>query len=183
LAASVAGEINQLWPTATCQHADWSFSWDSRKCLKNHTFARLAAQWLPYYDDPRRERRLAAAIGFARNNLAHVPLYVHRGLYFQAFHRLYHAFQEFLQALFIARRTYPIAYDKWIREQVEDTLGLPQLYRELPRLFEYRQFDSDELATKAATLDRLLSEYTSPEGGGSRHDLGSVGDRERPTCG
>lgn len=29
-----------------------------------------------------------------------------------------------MQALFIARRTYPIAYDKWIREQVVDILGL-----------------------------------------------------------
>jgi hypothetical protein len=73
---------------------------------------------------------------------------------------LYHAFQEFLQALFIAHRTYPIAYDKWIREQVEDILGLPELYRELPALFEYRRFESDELLEKAKRLERLLAEYT-----------------------
>ena len=124
-------------------------------------FLRLRAKWQPYYDEECSTRRLAAAVGFAQNNLDHVPLYVGRCLYFQAFHRLYHAFQEFLQALFIARRTYPIAYDKWIREQVQEILGLPQLYRELPTLFEYRRFESDELIGKAKRLERLLREYTS----------------------
>jgi len=124
-------------------------------------FRLLRAEWLPYYDEARRARRLAAAVGFARNNLDHVPLYVARCLYFQAFHRLYHAFQEFLQALFIARRTYPIAYDKWIREQVQEILRLPDLYRELPTLFEYRRFESDELLAKAKRLEHLLGEYTS----------------------
>jgi predicted nucleotidyltransferase len=123
-------------------------------------FRRLRGKWLPYYDEARRARRFAAAAGFARNDLDHVPLYVARSLYFQAFHRLYHAFQEFLQALFIARRTYPIAYDKWIREQVEEILGLPEVYRELPALFEYRRFESDELLEKAKRLERLLAEYT-----------------------
>ena len=123
-------------------------------------FRHLRGKWLPYYDEARRARRLATAAGFARNDLDHVPLYVARALYFQAFHRLYHAFQEFLQALFIAHRTYPIAYDKWIREQVEDILGLPELYRELPALFEYRRFESNELLEKAKRLERLLGEYT-----------------------
>ena len=53
-------------------------------------------------------------------NLHHIPLYIKRGLYFQSFDRLYNAYQEFLQALFISRCTYPIAYNKWIREQVEE---------------------------------------------------------------
>ena len=123
-------------------------------------FHRLRAEWLPYYDEPRRARRLATAAAFARNDLDHIPLYVARALYFQAFHRLYHAFQEFLQALFIAHRTYPIAYDKWIREQVQEILGLPELYRELPTLFEYRRFESEELVEKAKRLERLLGEYT-----------------------
>ncbi|HXX36549.1 MAG TPA: nucleotidyltransferase domain-containing protein [bacterium] len=131
---------------------------------RGEAFNRLAGQWLPYYDDARRARRLAATIGFARNNLAHVPLYVERGLYFQAFHRLYHAFQEFLQALFIAHRTYPIAYDKWIREQIEEILGLPDLYRQLPGLFEYRRFESDELTARAEHLERLLGEYAVTRG-------------------
>ena len=37
-------------------------------------------------------------------DLEHALFFVRRGLYFQAFDRLYKSFQEFLQALFIARR-------------------------------------------------------------------------------
>ena len=121
--------------------------------------ASLQARWLPYYDDALRAERLGMVRRYCRNNLDHIPLFVERGLYFQSFHRLYDAFREFLQVLFIARRTYPIAYDKWIREQVEEILGLPELYRQLPPLFEIARFESAELAQKAEQLGRLLDTY------------------------
>lgn len=53
-------------------------------------------------------------------------------------------------------RTYPIAYDKWIREQVEKILGMPKLYRQLLRLFEIERFEGSEIACKAEDLGRLL---------------------------
>ena len=96
---------------------------------------------------------------YCLNNLHHIPLYIERGLYFQSFDRLYNAYQEFLQALFIARRTYPIAYNKWIREQVEEILGLPELYAQLSHLFEIKRFESSEIADKAEKVERLLEEY------------------------
>jgi ADP-heptose:LPS heptosyltransferase len=80
-------------------------------------------------------------------------------LYFQAFHRLYDAFREFLQALFISRRTYPIAYDKWVREQIEEILEMPELYQQLPRLLEIEHFESQEISHKARELNRLLKKY------------------------
>ena len=122
--------------------------------------AELKARWLPYYSDGLRRERLASTRTFCINNLDHIPLFVDRGLYFQSFHRLYDAFGEFLQALFIARRTYPIAYNKWIREQVEEILGLPELYCQLPALFEIQHFESRELIGKAETLRRLVDIYT-----------------------
>ena len=97
---------------------------------------------------------------YCLNNLDHIPLYVARGLHFQCFNRFYDAFREFLQALFIARRTYPIAYDKWIQEQIVEILGLPELYQQLLRLFEIRRFKSHEILDKANTLKDLLDEYT-----------------------
>jgi len=45
-------------------------------------------------------------------NIERVHFAVRRELHFYAFDRLYHALQEFLQAVFIAHRVYPIAYDK-----------------------------------------------------------------------
>ncbi len=122
-------------------------------------FEQLKACWLPYYDEPLRQERLAMVCRYCRNNLDHIPLFVDRGLHFQAFHRLYDAFREFLQALFIARRTYPIAYDKWIREQVEDILGVPELYRQLPGILQIKRFESTEIARKAEDLGRLLEAY------------------------
>jgi len=122
-------------------------------------FSGLKAKWLPYYDEKLRGERLGMVCRYCRNNLDHIPLYVDRRLYFQAFHRLYDAFREFLQALFISHRTYPIAYDKWIREQIEDILGLPELYGQLPKLFEIKHFESQEITHKAEDLCNLLEIY------------------------
>jgi len=122
-------------------------------------YDQLKQQWLPYYDEGLRRQRLAMVRSYCLNNLHHIPPYMERGLYFQSFDRLYNAYQEFVQALFISRRTYPIAYNKWIREQVEEILGLPELYAQLSHLFEIKRFESAELADKALEVERLLEEY------------------------
>ncbi len=124
-------------------------------------YRQLKAQWLPYYDETLRQERLAMARHFCLNNLHHIPPIVPRGLYFQAFRRLYNALGEFLQALFIARSVYPIAYDKWIKEQMVDILGLPELYPQLVSLLEVRHLESDELIEKGRTLETLLEHYTA----------------------
>ncbi len=124
------------------------------------TYTQLKTTWLPYYAETLRQERLHMVRTYCLNNLEHIPLYVERGLYFQAFRRLYDAFGEFLQALFIARRTYPIAYDKWIQEQIADILQLPDLYVHLPHLFELQAFASDEIAHKGIELTGLLEQYT-----------------------
>jgi hypothetical protein len=96
---------------------------------------------------------------YCLNNLHHIPLYVERELYFQSFNRLYHAIGEFLQALFISKRTYPIAYDKWIEEQLCDILKLPNLYNDLVKMMEYDTFESSEHKTKAERLESLVAHY------------------------
>jgi predicted nucleotidyltransferase len=128
--------------------------WERSDYLK-----RLKDKWLPYYNEALRHERLAMVRMYCLNNLDHIPLHVDRGLYFQAFNRLYDAFREFLQALFISRRTYPIAYDKWIREQIEDILGMPELYRQLPRLLGIEHFESQEISQKAKDLRYLLEKH------------------------
>ena len=122
-------------------------------------FRKLKVLWLPYYSDQLRQERLAQARKYCLNNLDHIPLYVERRLYFQAFQRLYHALQEFLQALFISHRVYPLAYDKWIREQIEEILGMPELYRQFVSLLEIAHFESHEIALKARQLEYLFYKY------------------------
>jgi len=119
-------------------------------------FRRLRDRWLPYYDEDLRRRRLAMAREACAYDLEFLRSCLDRGLYFQAFDRLYKAFQEFLQALFIARRVYPLAYNKWIHEQVADRLRLPDLYRELAPILSIRNVESRETGEKADALGALL---------------------------
>jgi hypothetical protein len=127
--------------------------------VRGERFEQLRSRWLPYYGEELRHSRLAEARMYVVNDLDHVPLMLDRGEPFHAFHRLYMAFQGFLQALFIARRTYPIAYDKWIQEQVEDVLGLPQVYRVLPSIVGVDRLDQSALANAAERLRALLDEW------------------------
>ena len=125
-------------------------------------FRELQARWLPYYDNDLRQRRLAIVREACVYDLDHVPFLLRRGLCFQAFDRLYKAFQEFLQVLFVARQTYPLAYNKWIREQVAGRLGLSDLYRELPPIIAVRDIESGELSAKADALRALLERWVPP---------------------
>src|SRR5215510_4806523 len=126
-------------------------------------FRQLQSQWLPYYEEQLRLSRLAMVREACARDLEAVPFFLGRGLYFQAFDRLYKAFHEFLQALFVARRTYPLAYNKWIREQVADWLALPELYEELSPILSVRNIESRELGDKAGALRTLLERWTCPE--------------------
>ena len=65
-----------------------------------------------------------------------------------------------LQALFVARRTYPLADNKWIREQVAEWLSLPDSYEELPPILSVRRIEGAELAENAVTLRVLLKHWT-----------------------
>ncbi|MCB9176870.1 MAG: hypothetical protein H6648_06880 [Caldilineae bacterium] len=130
---------------------------------RGELLAMLRRHWLPYYDDSLRRERLAMARRYCLDDLHHIPLYVDRGLHFQSFQRLWDALRGFLQALFISRRTYPIAYDKWIREQLVEILGEPELYGRLVGLIELERLESRELVGKAWQLEQLLERYAPAE--------------------
>ena len=129
-------------------------------------FRQLQSQWLPYYQEELRLSRLAMVREACARDLETIPFFLGRGLYFQAFDRLYKAFQEFLQALFLARRTYPLAYNKWIREQVAEWLSLPDLYQELPQILSVRSIESAEIGQKADALRVLVERWTYPRAHG-----------------
>jgi hypothetical protein len=126
---------------------------------RGERLAQLRREWLPFYDDELRAERLSAARASCLGYLERIPWFLDRELWFQALARLHGAFHWFLLAVHVSRRTYPIAYDKWIREQVVDNLGLPELYRRLPPLFEIARLESRELERKAADLRELAHAY------------------------
>ena len=74
---------------------------------------------------------------------------------------LYKAFQKYLQTLFIANKTYPIAYNKWIKEQVVEWLNMPDLYPQLSTIISIPEIESDEINDKAKILRGLLNNLTN----------------------
>ena len=122
-------------------------------------FQQLRKQWLPYYNEELRIQRFSMAKSACEYDLDHIPFFIKRELYFQAFNRLYKAFQEFLQTLFIAYRTYPVAYNKWIKEQIETLLQLPDLYMQLPAVLSINNIQGNDINEKAKVLQNLLDAY------------------------
>lgn len=119
-------------------------------------FQELQNKWLPYYNEELLLQRFAMTRNACEYDLNHIPLFVNRGLYFQAFDILYKAFQEYLQTLFIANKTYPIAYNKWIKEQVIRLLNKPDLYPRLSPILSVSNMESNEINDKAKMLRGLL---------------------------
>lgn len=129
------------------------------KCLYGEKeFTKLKEKYIPYYDEKLRIKRLEEVKKYCLNNLNHIPIYVNRGLYFQAFDRLYKANQEFMQALFISKRIYPIAYDKWIKEQFFEILKIKEFYEVVRSNISIANIESDELQIKSEKLKKLVLE-------------------------
>jgi len=120
-------------------------------------FKELQNKWLPYYHEELRLQRATMSRSACEYDLDHIPLFVKRELYFQAFDILCKAFQEYLQTLFIANKTYPIAYNKWIKEQIVKWLKMPDLYPKLPPILSISNIESNEIIEKANMLRQLLN--------------------------
>ena len=119
-------------------------------------FRELKSNWLPYYCDSLRLSRLSMVRSSLRHDLDHIPFYTSRQLYEQAFDRLYKAFREYLQALFISKSTYPIAYNKWLQEQL-DLIGMDDLYEPLLSVLAINDLTSG-IEKKADLLKEMDSE-------------------------
>jgi predicted nucleotidyltransferase len=120
-------------------------------------FQELQNKWLPYYDEKLRLQRFASAKNACAYDLDQIPNLIKRELYFHAFETLYKAFQEYLQTLFIAAGIYPIAYNKWIKEQLIKYLRKPDLYIKLSPILSIANIESDEIYDKSKDLRILLN--------------------------
>lgn len=126
---------------------------------RNNYFKKLKKRYLPFYSEKLRKKRLNEVKMYLYNNLDHIPVYVKRKLYFQAFARLYDASKEFLQAIFIKRKIYPICYNKWIKEQIIEILKEPRLYKNFVSLLEIKKLESNELIKKYEKLKKMIKKY------------------------
>ncbi len=124
-------------------------------------FSQLQATWLPYYAPDLRDQRLTMVRDACLYDLDFIPFYIGRSLPFQAFDRLYKAFREFMQMLFISCKQYPIAYNKWIYEQVVDILGVDDLYSELLSILTVESLQNTTLVNKAKDLHHLVNSWSN----------------------
>jgi predicted nucleotidyltransferase len=123
---------------------------------KDNYFSKIRKRYLPYYSEKLRKYRLNRTIKFCMNHLDHIDQFVKRGLHFQAYDRLYSSIQGFMQALFIKNKIYPIAYDKWIKDQYYDLLKRPDLYKKIVEIISIKNFESNEINLKAKKLMGLI---------------------------
>ena len=121
-------------------------------------FLELQNKWLPYYDENLRAQRLDMAKKACAYDLDRIPSLIKRQLYFHAFETLYKAFQEYLQTIFISAKVYPVAYNKWIKEQIVKWLKKPELYSRFSPILSIRNIESDEINVKANDLRTLLDD-------------------------
>lgn len=120
-------------------------------------FDRLREVWLPYYPTELRDDRLGMVLDAALLDLEFIPFYVRRELFLQAFDRLYKAFREYLQGLFIAHRTYPLAYNKWLDEQL-GWIDRRELLAPLLDILSVPDLKSNALLDRATVLREMVVE-------------------------
>ncbi|MGC9358778.1 MAG: hypothetical protein ACP5G7_00175 [Anaerolineae bacterium] len=132
-------------------------AWSSPLHTQGRRFEILRHLWLPYYDENTAIERQAMVLAYACNNLDHVEPYARRALLFQARKRLQHAAEEYLQALFIKHRLYPIAYDKWVAYQLRDVLGAESILLSLQQALGV-ELSVDGLSRAASLLSELLDD-------------------------
>jgi hypothetical protein len=121
-------------------------------------FKLLRQKWLPYYNEELRLQRLKMVIDACHYDLDHIAFYKKRSLHFHAFYILYKAFEEYLQALFIANKIYPLAYNKWIKYQVTELLQKPDLYLFLGPVLSIADIEGDEINDKVHLLTQLIND-------------------------
>jgi tetratricopeptide (TPR) repeat protein len=126
---------------------------------RNGAWTKARKRYVPYYNENLRKKRFKEVLKYCLNNIDHIEPYVKRGLYLQALKRFHNAIEEFLQVLFISRKTYPIDYDKWVEYELTEILKLPQLYRQIVSLYEIKNLESSELIGKGELLRKICEEF------------------------
>ncbi|MEM7330511.1 MAG: nucleotidyltransferase domain-containing protein [Chloroflexota bacterium] len=124
-------------------------------------FEALKSEWLPYYGTALQAQRAKMVKEACLYDLAYIPYLVERDLLFQAFARLYKAQRTFVQLLMITHRRYPIAYNKWLEEQLSDWLKRPDLFSALGAVLTIEKFDKVVFVQKGELLRALVEQETA----------------------
>jgi hypothetical protein len=126
---------------------------------KGGAYQRLRERYLPFYGDRTREIRLQATATEFKHKTWKARWLAQRGEHAAALFSLLEAQSIFMQHLFIKERKYPIDYVKWLREQCEEILRMPDLYRELTSILEGIKLTRDGVTERVALMEALFDKY------------------------
>jgi hypothetical protein len=123
------------------------------------SYERLRRKYLPFYGQRLREARLRATAEEFRYKIWKAQWLARRDEFHAALDTLLEARRILLQHLFIKMRKYPIDYTKWIKEQCDQILGMPQLYRELRSTIEGVELTRNGILRKSIALRNISKKY------------------------
>ena len=126
---------------------------------KGDRYQLLRSRYLPFYNDALRKERLDGTNEEFSYKSWKTRWLASRGEYFAALETLLETHGIFLQHLFVKERKYPIDYVKWLKEQCETILGMPELYPKLTAVVEGIKLNEKGIINKAAMLEQLMQQY------------------------
>lgn len=126
---------------------------------KGSKYQRLKSKYLPFYSEDLRQKRLDGTKSEFNYKVWKTRWLALRGEYIAAFDTLIETTRIFLQHLFIKQRKYPIDYCKWLKEQCESVLAMPELYPKLAAMIGDTKLSKMGIEKKAAMLERLMQQY------------------------
>jgi len=126
---------------------------------KGNNYQHLRSEYLPFYGENLRQKRLDGTSSEFNYKVWKTRWLASRGEYFAAFDTLLETTRIFLQHLFVKERKYPIDYCKWLKEQCESILAMPELYPKLVAIIEDTKLSKTGIEKKAAMLEQLMQQY------------------------
>jgi len=126
---------------------------------KGDKYQLLRSRYLPFYNDALRKERLDGTNEELSYKSWKTRWLASRGEYLAALETLLETHGIFLQHLFVKERKYPIDYVKWLKEQCETILGMPELYPKLTAVVEGIKLNEKGIINKAAMLEQLMQQY------------------------
>jgi len=125
---------------------------------KGSEYGTLSKQFLPFYSEQVRQRRLRRAEHEIQRLLQDVRDHgIIRGDLTCGFDHLYEALRWVIQFLFIKKRIYPIDYRKWLEYQFEKILEMPDMYQKIQNVIVLKKLTRYTLARKLQELKDIYN--------------------------
>lgn len=125
---------------------------------KGSEYEALAKQFLPFYPEEIRQKRLKRFEKEIQELFCSVKDHgLVRGDLMCGFHELYTALRWVVQFLFIKKRVYPVDYRKWLEHQFEKLLGMSDFYLKIQNIIELKELNKDSLAGKLQEIKNIYN--------------------------